>query len=131
MNFFKKIFSKTQPQQINKDVPETYVDVLLSLNKNFEVDLSLFIDCNYKKNNIDLIDYVIVCAKFLNFDTNKMKQQMIEILNNQIKNSENELLINSLVSILKNENSLDTESELDNFYIKPSQVFIKHIHEHK
>jgi hypothetical protein len=131
MKYFKKFFQKQKQDEptISSQSNETFIDVIISLNKNLEVDISLYLDCNYKKANIDLVDYILICSKFLNFDENKLKTQMINILDNQIKNEDNELFINGLVSILKNDRlSINNK---DNFYIQPSQVFIKHIHEHQ
>lgn len=130
MKYFKNFFQKK-----NKDIPisqssETFIDVIISLNKNLEVDIALYLDCDYQKSNIDLVNYILLCSKFLNFDENKLKKQMIDILDNQIKNEDNKLLINGLVSVLKND-TLSTTNNMDNFFIQPSQVFIKHIHEHQ
>jgi len=131
MKYFKKFFEKQKQDKpiISPQPQETFIDVIISLNKNLEVDISLYLDCNYKKSNIDLVDYILICSKFLNFDENKLKAQMIDILDNQIKNEENKLFINKLVSILKNDTLLTNNK--DHFYIQPSQVFIKHIHEHQ
>lgn len=129
MNFLSKLFSKKQPEE-KTSIDNTYVDIIISLNKNFEVDLSLFIDCDYKKDKIDLVEYILICSKFLNFDQDKLKKQIVDILNNQIKNQDNQLFINGLISVLNNEYNAKN-SDLDNFYIKPSQVFTKHIHEHQ
>lgn len=131
MKYFKKFFEKQKQDEpiISPQSTETFIDVIISLNKNLEVDISLYLDCNYKKSNIDLAQYILICSKFLNFDENKLKTQMIDILDNQIKNEENKLFITKLVSILKNDTLL-TDNK-DHFYIQPSQVFIKHIHEHQ
>lgn len=131
MKFFKNLFYKQEKEpepKITASSNDTFIDVIISLNKQLEVDIALYIDCDYKKANIDLIDYILVCSKFLSFDENKLKTQMIRILDNQIKNNENKLLINGLVASLEKKTSSDT---MDNFYIKPSQVFVKHIHEHQ
>lgn len=133
MKFFKKLFTKKDKKQnieTQSSSSDTFIDVIISLNKKLEVDISLYLDCDYKKSNIDLVDYILLCSKFLNFDENKLKKQMIDILDNQIKNEDNKLFINSLVSILKN-NTLSETHNMDNFFIRPSQVFIKHIHEHQ
>ena len=131
MKYFKKFFEKQKQDKpiISPQPQETFIDVIISLNKNLEVDISLYLDCNYKKSNIDLVDYILICSKFLSFDENKLKAQMIDILDNQIKNEGNKLFINNLVSILKNDTLLTNNK--DHFYIQPSQVFIKHIHEHQ
>lgn len=131
MKFFKNLFYKQEKEPEPKTTVssnDTFVDVIISLNKQLEVDIALYIDCDYKKANIDLTDYILVCSKFLSFDENKLKTQMINILDNQIKNDKNKLFINGLVAILEKKSPPDT---IDNFYIKPSQVFVKHIHEHQ
>lgn len=131
MNFLSKLLNKKQ-QPKTSSVDDTHIDIIISLNKNFEVDLSLFIDCDYRKQHIDLVDYILLCSKFLNFDTNKLRKQIVDILDNQIKNQDNALFINGLISVLINEQILNNDTNtLDNIYIKPSQVFTKHIHEHQ
>lgn len=133
MNIFNRFFkkeSKPQPSQSS----DTYLDILISLNKDMQIDLSVFVDCDYQKHNISLIDYIYMCSKIINFDSYKIKNQIIEILNEQIRNSDNEDFISKLVMVLKTQiqtqeyssNKRDNDS-----FIKPSQVFIKHIHEHQ
>lgn len=133
MKIFKKWFGPKETPKKFTDDNNTYLDILISLNKNFEVDLTLYVDTDYKKYNFDLIDYIIVCSRFLNFDANRLKKQFIEILDSQIKNEENELFIGGLISNLRNEleNNPIVDNENNYFFIKPSQVFIKHIHEHQ
>jgi hypothetical protein len=133
MNIFSHFFKKeSKPQQ--SESSNTYLDILISLNKDMQIDLSVFIDCDYKKYNISLIDYIYMCSKIINFDSNKIKNQIIEILNDQIKNSDNEELISKLVFVLKtqiqSQESILPKNNND-FFIKPSQVFMKHIHEHQ
>lgn len=131
MKFLKNFWNKKEVEnklETPTSSDNTFIDIIISLNKKLEVDLSLYIDCDYKKANIDLIDYILVCSKFLNFDENKLKKQIIDILDSQIKNSDNKNFINGLVTVLDKEITLCDDN---NFYIKPSQVFIKHIHEHQ
>lgn len=132
MKYFKNFFKKQkQANQIaTQQLNETFVDIIISLNKNLEVDISLYLDCNYKKTKMDLIDYILVCSKFLAFDQNKLKTQIIEILDKQIKNEENSYFIDALVSTLKDD-TLSINNNPDHFFIRPSQVFSKYIHEHQ
>lgn len=130
MNFLSKFLNKTKKKETSS-VDNTYVDILISLNKNFEIDLSVFIDCDYKKTQLSLVDYTLLCSKFLNFDSDKIKTQIIDILQYQIKTTQNELFIKGLISLLKNNNGFSKDNNIDDLYIKPSQVFTKHIHEHQ
>lgn len=129
MNIFKKLFGTKQEKPLEPQ--ETYIDILISLNKNFEFELSLFMDCDYKKHNIDLVDYIILCSRFLNLDSDKLKKQILDILDNQIKNKENQQLVNGLISVLKIETITSTIDSMDNTYIKPTQVFTKQSNEHQ
>ena len=109
------------------------MDILISLNKDMQIDLSVFIDCEYKKYNLSLAEYAYLCSRLVNFDSLKIKTQIVDILDKQIKNESNQDFIDRLISTisyeLANEDTFHTND--GDFFIKPSQVFIKNIHEHK
>jgi len=118
-----RLFDWFNKKKENETKSETYVDIIISLNKNCEIDFSIFIDDNITKLGINENDYSILCGSFLNsILSNKMKKDSIEILNNQIKNNDNKKLITNIVSLI----TIVQENSKNNF-IKPSEVFAKYI----
>lgn len=135
MSIFNIFRKKPETKTINNQQSDTFVDILISLNKEFEIDLSLFIDCDYNKFGIDESDYALLCSKLINFDHIKIKNQLIDILISQIKNDKNKHLIDLLVRLVEDHVAESKLQKLNNSYdhlfIKPSQVFAKNIHEHQ
>lgn len=121
-NFFKKKPSST------KD--DTYLDVIVSLNKNKQIDFSIFINDNSKEIDMNNLDYALLCGEFLSAILSKqMKNDAISILNDQIKNKNNQDLIDNIVSIIKiiDVPQQKTPPPSQAQFIKPSEVFIKYV----
>lgn len=120
--------TKTTPDE-NKSIEnkreETYVDLIISLNKNYEIDFSIFLDDKIDKLEISESDYGTICSSFMNaVMSSKMKKDAIEILDTQIKNTNNKKLINNIISLIvlgAEKSTSDKET-----FIKPSEVFAKY-----
>jgi hypothetical protein len=114
-------------QETPEETPrqKTYVDIIISLTDSYEIDLSIFLDDNTHKLPINEKDYSAICSKFINSTISaNMKKDVIDILNNQIKNPDNQQLINNIVSLVIT--SATTSSYKQNNFIKPSEVFSKY-----
>ena len=71
-------------------------------------------------------EYSALCGKFINSTISaNMQRDVIDILNNQIKNSDNKQLINNIVSLVIT-NATTTSLYKQNNFIKPSEVFSKY-----
>lgn len=104
----------------------TYVDIVISLNKNLGIDLTLYIDDKNYKHNFSTIEYAALCGEFFNrLNTGYINQEIAPILNNQIKNEKNSELINIILRVLSFLNTSNTDTINSNTFIKPSQVFSK------
>jgi hypothetical protein len=116
---------KKTDQSIQDKKNETFVDVIFSLNNNYEIDISLLFDDNVKNKKISEIEYAVVCSEFLNIITSgKIKNQVIDIITNQIRTQDNKNLVDSilgLLTIMENSESAPL--------IKPTQVFSKYKNE--
>lgn len=126
IKYIKSLFQpKTieQPTQHKKN--NTFVDVILSLNDNYEIDISLLFDDNIKNKKISEIEYAVVCSEFLNIITSgKIKSRIIDIIIYQIRSQDNKNLIDSVLGLL----TIMENSELAPI-IKPTQVFSKYKNE--
>jgi hypothetical protein len=114
-------------QETPKETPrqKTYVDIIISLTDSYEIDLSIFLDDNTHKLPINEKDYSAICSKFINSTVSEnMKKDVIDILTNQIKNPDNQQLINNIVSLVITNTT--TSSYKQNNFIKPSEVFSKY-----
>jgi hypothetical protein len=121
MSILNYFWPKTAKNQ-NSTKKATYIDMIISLNENYEIDFSIFIDDKVDKLNINEKDYSIICSSFINaVISNKMKRDVIEILDEQIKNSHNKKLINNIVSLI----SFGVEKPVGQTFIRPSEVFFK------
>lgn len=125
MKLFNWFDKQANTGKSNETKSETYMDMIISLNKNYEIDFSIFLDDNITKLDVNENDYAIFCGAFLNAVlSNKMKKDSIEILTNQIKNNDNKKLITDIVSLI----TINQENNnKHNTFIKPSEVFAKYI----
>lgn len=127
------IFKKKEPiseeqktVQDNQGLPNnTYIDIVISLTKNYEIDLTVWIDDKLENKPMSQVDYALLCSEFLNnINSDKTKSQIIDILSNQIKNSNNSRFINSIITLML---YADKNKEGgDNSFIRPSNVFAKY-----
>lgn len=129
MNLLKwwnnKKSNPTEDKSTENKREETYLDLIISLNKNYEIDFSIFLDDKVDKLEISESDYSMICSSFMNaVMSSKMKKDAIEILDTQIKNNNNKKLINNIISLI----TLTTEKTTSNkdLFIKPSEVFAKY-----
>lgn len=114
---------KTENLDSDSQKEQTYIDIIISLNKDCQIDFSIFVDDKTTDLPMSEDEYAILCGSFFNaILSNKMKKDAIDILNNQIKNSNNSKIINNIVSLI----SIATEKTNNNF-IKPTEVFAKYI----
>lgn len=126
--FKKKTIIKEEQKTVqdNQNLPNnTYIDIVISLTKNYEIDLTVWIDDKLENKPMSQIDYALLCSEFLNnINSDKTKSQIIEILSNQIKTTTNARFINSIITLMlyadKNKESGD------NSFIRPSNVFAKY-----
>lgn len=102
---------------------DTFIDIILQLNTNFEVGVKLFFDDKIENKNLTDVEYAIVCAEFLHYViSGKLKNQVLEILFQQIKNTNNKKLLDNIEKYLTILGS--TVDSTDNLpMIKPSQAF--------
>jgi hypothetical protein len=115
----KKEEIKEQKNERNKD---SYIDLLVSLNQNYQIDISLFIDDNPNNKNITEFEYSVVCADFLNvIFSNEFKPQITDILINQIRNTNNKDFIDKILVLSRIADNYYNDN--DDVVIKPSQVF--------
>lgn len=118
-NYLKKIFTKSI-----KNNEDTYVDILISLKNNYEMDIKLYLDDNAETKSINKVEYALVLSEFLNIILcGKIKNQIVDILINQIKNNANQDLINSILGFLL---IMEKEEGINTPLIKPSEVFARY-----
>lgn len=128
MNFLKKLWSKHNPQQQEErpSKKDTYFDIIISLTKDKQIDFSLFLDDKIEDKDMTIFDYSSLCSEFLNAVlSNNLKKDGIDILNRQIKNKENEILIDSIITLMKIVQKKQ-ETPSHKTFIKPSEVFAKY-----
>jgi len=143
INFLKGLlFSKNNPTKpynkqtvLNKDLAsnkDSFADVLISLNKNYEIEIQVFFDDILKNKNITEIEYALVVSEFFYIITSgKLEDQILDILVNQIKQPHNESLLNRIFNLhflMKTSKDKDKPNTISNSaaVIKPSQVFAKY-----
>lgn len=123
--YLKKFF---YPEQ--KTTEESYLDVVISLNKNLEIDLSVFLKDDTSNIPMDFVDYSISCAKFIDaINSDRVRNQIISVLDAQIKTKKNTKLIDSIIIILDHLDKEKSEISVENkqqLFIKPSQVFSRY-----
>lgn len=128
MNFLNKFWKSEKPISLTENtqkIKETYIDIIISLTKDKQIDFSVFIDDKIDQNK-NILDYSILCSEFLNLVlTNSLKKDTIDILNEQVKNNSNYELINNIISLLRvAPKKIETSS--NKTFIKPSEVFAKY-----
>jgi ribosomal protein S3AE len=96
------------------------------LNEKFEIDLVVYIK-DTQHNSLTEIEHAVVCSEFLNSSfTNKIKDQILEIINKQIKNEDNSSLIENICLVDQITHNTKDNSN-DDVFIQPSQVFSKYL----
>lgn len=127
-NFFKNLFPTKKKIDNPLSKNDTYIDIIVSLNKDFSINVNLYLDDTTKNKNLSELEYSLVCAEFLNIImSGKIEKQITDIIVNQIKNSNNEKLIDNILNfliIMDKKTSLNTNDETP--IIKPSQAFSKY-----
>lgn len=125
IKYLKSLFLKEKKK---KDTDDSIIDVIISLNKRQEINVSLFIDDKNKDIDSDIVDYSEKCAEFLYIiNSGKLKKQMSDILLNQIKKEDNQLLINNIMifwSIIEKEKK---KQKTKNTFICPTEVFTRYV----
>lgn len=130
MNYIKKLFGKNE-KSVSAEPSEldTFIDVSLHLNKDFSIGINLSLDDNVKNKTLSEVEYALVYAEFLNIImSGKLQMQLIDIIITQIKNSNNENFINSILGflVLMEQKTKNIEKNEDDPLIKPSQVFSRY-----
>lgn len=147
INFLKKIFNrKKQPivetekiiedKSTEKTNEDTLVDIIVSLNANYEIDIKLYIDDNFKYKNLTEMEYALALAEFLHIIMyGKIKPQILDIIINQIRKDANIDFIDKILDflILMDKNHLQNikhyHASRNHPMIKPSQVFSRYKNE--
>lgn len=125
-NKIKNLFIPTKQSHIKPPSEDTMVDVIVSLNKKFEISIQLFLDDKLKDKNISQTEYSLVCAEFLNIImSGKIKSQILDIIMNQIRNNDNKILVDSILGYIALMEDKITIAN-NNAVIKPTQVFAKY-----
>lgn len=131
LNNIFNLFSKTQKEETQKDNQDLYntndlFNILVSLNEKFEIDIVVYMK-DTKHNSLTEIEHAMVCSEFLNSSfTSHIKNQIIEIINKQIKNENNSSLIEN-ISLVDQITDKTKDINNDDIFIQPSQVFSKYI----
>ena len=87
-NKFKNLFCKDRSLKISDT--ETFVDIIVSLNKNYEISINVLLDDNTKNKSLSETEYALVCAEFLNIImSGNIKIQILDIIINQIRTKNN------------------------------------------
>ena len=126
MSMFSWLGYNKQETPVETSRQKTHVDIIISLTDTYEIDLSIFLDDNTSKLPMNEKEYSALCGKFINSTISaNMQRDVIDILNNQIKNSDNKQLINNIVSLVIT-NATTTSLYKQTNFIKPSEVFSKY-----
>lgn len=128
-NFFNKSKNNIESKPSIDLNPDTYIDAIICLNKNYEIDVKLFFDDSLQNKTLSENEYALVCAEFLNIImSGKLKNQLLDIIINQIRSTKNQDLIDKILKFLiVMEESTTEENDKDDLpLIKPSQVFSKY-----
>lgn len=131
MNLFKWLFKQQKPSEENKKhspKDDTHLDVIISLNTDLQIDISVFINDDPKVYNIDTFDYSVLCGKFLaSCFTPYIHEKLFNIIDQNVKDENNYDLIDSIEKITTfytDQSSSTTKKEKT--FIKPSMVFSYH-----
>ena len=103
MNFLNKLWKKdNNTKQTSAQTPkETYIDLIITLGRDKQIDFSLSLDDKMEKIDMSLLDYSILCSEFLNVVlSDHLKVDSADILTKQIKNSSNQELIDNIVTLI-------------------------------
>lgn len=132
MNFLNWFWQKTKKNEdtaSKKHSPKdnTHLDVIISLNTDLQIDISIFINDNPSLYNIDSFDYSVLCGKFLaSCFTPYMHNQLFDIIDKNVKDDTNYDLIDSIEKITTFYANEPNLSKKDKTFIKPSAVFSYH-----
>jgi hypothetical protein len=127
---FLDLISVSKLESNNKEENTTiksnnYIDILLSLTEEFNIDLIIYINDKPTKIHLSELEYGMVCAEFINSCfTETIKQKLLSIINKDIKNKDNE----NLIRIVNMACSVSTKPIEDDTFIKPTQVFATNNH---
>lgn len=132
MKFLNKFWEKSRTvenkTQNSQTTDQTYIDILISLNKDQQIDFSLYLKDHIDDIDMDSYEYAVLCGKFLNsIFSNKLKKDAVEILDSQIKNENNTKLVNNIISVLKIINNSESNNKQSKDFIRPTEVFSKYI----
>jgi hypothetical protein len=132
MNFVKWFFkNKEQDTGNQKHTPKenTHLDVIISLNTDLQIDVSLFINDDPKSHDMDNFEYANFCAQFLSSCfTEHIQEKLFSIMDENVKDNMNYSLINDIEKITQyynaQMNSINNKNQKT--YIKPTAVFSYH-----
>jgi hypothetical protein len=126
INYIKNFLYPKKKTESKKD--ESIIDVIISLNKNSGIDVSVFIDDANKAIDHDIVEYSEKCAEFFHIlNSGKLKKQILDILINQIKKEDNNLLIDNIVTFWSIIEKQKRKPKFEKAFIYPTEVFTKHI----
>jgi hypothetical protein len=126
INYIKNFLYPKKKTESKKD--ESIIDVIISLNKNSGIDVSVFIDDANKAIDHDIVEYSEKCAEFFHIlNSGKLKKQILDILINQIKKENNNLLIDNIVTFWSIIEKQKRKPKFEKAFIYPTEVFTKHI----
>jgi len=126
INYIKNFLYSKKKTESKKD--ESIIDVIISLNKNSGIDVSVFIDDDNKAIDHDMVEYSEKCAEFFHIlNSGKLKKQILDILINQIKKENNNLLIDNIVTFWSIIEKQKRKPKFEKAFIYPTEVFTKHI----
>lgn len=131
MNLFQRFFKKKDIKENKKHSPKenTHLDVIISLNTDLQIDISVFINDNPALYNIDSLDYSILCGKFLaSCFTPYVHSKLFEIMEQNVKDSANYELLDSIekITTFYTNQNMSIKKDKDKTFIKPSSVFSYH-----
>lgn len=108
----------------NKRPSKNNIDILISLNNNFEIDMSVCVN-----NSLLLLETgPLLVSEFLNIiNSGKLKNQIIEMIADEIKNDYKNTEFMDKLSIYNNMIDQINNDNLNqhDIFIKPSSVFSK------
>jgi hypothetical protein len=120
--FNSRSIARKKEESEKEQKSNNYIDILISLNKEYNIDLLIYLNDNPINTNMSELEYGVICSEFINnCFTSSIKQKILSIINEDIKNQDNENLIYIINMASKNKN-------LDDTFIKPSQVFLTNNH---
>lgn len=119
----KNLFIKKQKNNpIRQD--DTFIDIIVSLNQNYEISINVLLDDNYKDRSLPEMESALVYAEFLNIImSGNVKTQILDIIINQIRNENNQSFIDNILGFLLLIDKKTEKINNDSAIIKPSQVF--------